>query len=72
MEKERLFDTIVLDAQTENVYMQRVGRLVGFPDLGKGPVDGDVSRRMTSQDWLMNANLTFSQNSFGKASINVG
>ena len=62
-----LFESIVLDAQTEHVYMQRVGRLVGFPDLGKGLIDGTVTVGVTPNDWLLDANLIFSQDSLGKA-----
>ena len=61
-----LFESIVLDAQTEHVYMQRVGRLVGFPDLGKGLIDGTVTVGVTPNDWLLDAE-DFSQDSLGKA-----
>ena len=52
-----MFDTIELDAQIDDVYMQRIGRLIGFPNLGKGPVEGDMTFRMTPEDWQFNSAL---------------
>ena len=61
-----LFESILLDAETENVYMQRLGRLIGFPDLGKGPVDGVVTVGVTPNDWLLNASLSFPRTRLAK------
>ena len=46
--------------------MQRLGRLIGFPDLGKGPVDGVVTVGVTPNDWLLNANLSFPRTRLAK------
>ena len=61
-----LFESIVLDARVENVYLQRLGRLIGFPDLGKGPVGGSVIVNVTPNDWLMNAELYFPKTRLAK------
>ena len=60
------FESMVLDANIENVYLQRLGRLIGFPDLGKGPVDGSVVVNVTPSDWFMNAELQFPKTRLAK------
>ena len=47
---ESLFSQISVDAQTEELYLQRIGMLLGFPNLGRGKVEGAMALRCSFWD----------------------
>ena len=62
---------VELDAQMDDVYMQRIGRF-GFPNCERGPVEGNVTFRMTPEDWQFDSCTEVTKDSISEASVNVG
>lgn len=63
---ESLFSQISVDAQTEDLYLQRMGMLLGFPNLGRGKVEGSMALRVTPTEWTAEADVNLPKVRFAK------
>ena len=61
-----VFETVTLSMQIQDVYLQRVGRLIGFPAVGKGPVKGSVQLDATPNSWSANGEVRFPRTRLAK------
>ncbi len=52
------FDSITVQMQSRDLYVQRIGRWMGFPDLGRGKIDSSVVIGVTPDDWTLDADIS--------------
>ena len=55
---ENAFESVSVQMESRDLYLQRVGRWMGFPDLGRGKIESNIMFEMTPEDWTLDAEVS--------------